>query len=87
MEDEIQGTTPFMIVVHFMKKKKRRNWYSSPSWWNNFGEHEIMFAGLDEIIEIKHTALSKDVLFKVLWLQLKALQDKEAGLFTLKQLY
>lgn len=25
------------------------------------GEHEIIFAGLDEVIEIKHTALSRDV--------------------------
>ena len=25
------------------------------------GEHEIIFAGLDEVIEIKHTAYSRDV--------------------------
>ncbi|NLM85046.1 MAG: 4-hydroxy-tetrahydrodipicolinate reductase [Clostridiales bacterium] len=25
------------------------------------GEHEIIFAGLDEVIEIKHTALSRDI--------------------------
>ena len=52
-----------------------------------FGEHEIMFAGLDEIIEIKHTALSKDVFVQGALAAAKALQDKEAGLFTLKTLY
>lgn len=70
-----------------MKKKETRNWYSSTSWWNNFSEHEIMFAGLDEIIEIKHTALSKDVFVQGALAAAKALQDKEAGLFTLKTLY
>ena len=25
------------------------------------GEHEIIFAGLDEVLEIKHTAYSRDV--------------------------
>jgi 4-hydroxy-tetrahydrodipicolinate reductase len=24
-------------------------------------EHEVIFAGLDEVIEIKHTALSRDI--------------------------
>ena len=52
-----------------------------------FGEHEIMFAGLDEIIEIKHTALSKDVFVQGALAAAKALQDKEVGLFTLKTLY
>lgn len=70
-----------------MKKKETRNWYSSTSWWNNFGEHEIMFAGLDEIIEIKHTALSKDVFVQGALAAAKALQDKDHGLFTLKTLY
>ncbi len=42
-----------------------------------FGEHEIMFAGLDEIIEIKHTALSKDVFVQGALAAAKALQDKD----------
>lgn len=52
-----------------------------------FGEHEIMFAGLDEIIEIKHTALSKDVFVQGALAAAKALSDKDKGLFTLKTLY
>ena len=42
---------------------------------------------VDEIIEIKHTALSKDVFVQGALAAAKALQDKEAGLFTLKTLY
>ena len=52
-----------------------------------FGEHDIMFAGLDEIIEIKHTALSKDVFVQGAIAAAKALENKESGLFTLKTLY
>ena len=47
----------------------------------------VVFAGLDEIIEIKHTALSKDVFVQGALAAAKALQDKDHGLFTLKTLY
>ena len=52
-----------------------------------FGEHDIMFAGIDEIIEIKHTALSKDVFVQGAIAAALALKDKESGLYTLKTLY
>lgn len=52
-----------------------------------FGEHQIMFAGLDEIVELKHTALSKDVFVQGSIAAAISLADKEAGLYTLKTLY
>ncbi len=52
-----------------------------------FGEHEIMFAGTDEIVEVKHTALSKDVFVQGAISAAFSLKDKEKGLFTLKTLY
>lgn len=52
-----------------------------------FGEHQIMFAGLDEIVELKHTALSKDVFVQGSIAAAFSLADKEAGLYTLKTLY
>ncbi len=52
-----------------------------------FGEHSIMFAGKDEIVEIKHTALSKEVFAQGAIAALKAIYDKDNGLFTLKNLY
>ena len=61
MEEGIGETTVYMIAAVVMKKKERRNWNPVIAWWNNFGEHTVMFAGIDEIIEIKHTALSKEV--------------------------
>lgn len=52
-----------------------------------FGEHSIYFAGLDEIIEIKHTALSRDVFVTGAIQAAKVLLEKENGLYTLKNIY
>lgn len=52
-----------------------------------FGEHTIMFAGNDEIIEIKHTALSKEVFVQGAIIAAKALIDKDKGLYNLKNIY
>lgn len=46
-----------------------------------------MFAGQDEIIEVKHTALSKEVFANGAVAALKALMNKDKGLFDLKTLY
>ena len=52
-----------------------------------FGEHTVMFAGQDEIVEVKHTALSKEVFANGAVAALKALMNKDKGLFDLKTLY
>jgi len=52
-----------------------------------FGEHTVLFAGHDEIIEVKHTALSKEVFVQGAISACLAIADKENGLFTLKNLY
>ena len=88
MEDEIKETTPVYdrSALH-EKRKKQEIGIQALRGGTIFGEHEIMFAGLDEIIEIKHTALSKDVFVQGALAAAKALQDKDHGLFTLKTLY
>ncbi len=43
------------------------------------GEHEVLFAGTDEVIEIKHTAYSKAVFAKGAVEAAKFLKGKEAG--------
>lgn len=52
-----------------------------------FGEHTVLFAGHDEIIELKHTALSKDVFVQGAISACEAIVNKDNGLFTLKNLY
>ena len=48
------------------------------------GEHEVIFAGEDEVIEFKHTAHSKAVFGKGAVEAAKFLKGKEAGLYDMK---
>lgn len=45
------------------------------------GVHDVMFAGLDEVIELKHTAYSRDIFAKGALSAAKFLAGKENGLF------
>ena len=49
------------------------------------GEHEIIFAGEDEVIEVKHTAYSKAVFAKGAIEAAKYLKGQDAGLYTMKE--
>lgn len=50
------------------------------------GEHTVIFAGNDEVLEIKHSALSKNVFAEGAINIIKFLYDKKAGLYTMDQL-
>lgn len=48
------------------------------------GEHEVIFAGEDEVIELKHTAYSKSIFAKGAVEAAKFLNGKSAGFYTMK---
>ena len=48
------------------------------------GEHEVIFAGTDEVIEFKHTAYSKAIFGKGAVSAAKYLAGKEAGMYCMK---
>lgn len=50
------------------------------------GEHEVIFAGTDEVIEIKHTAYSKGVFAKGAVEAAKFLAGKPAGMYDMSHL-
>lgn len=52
-----------------------------------YGEHTVLYGGDDELIEIKHTALSRDIFAKGAVSALHALSDKEPGFYNLETLY
>lgn len=52
-----------------------------------FGEHTVLFAGHDEVIEVSHQALSKEVFVQGAISACLAIVDKDHGLYTLKNLY
>ena len=47
------------------------------------GEHEIIFAGTDEVIELKHTAYSRAVFGKGAIQAAKFLHGREKGYYTM----
>lgn len=67
------------------KERKRREKYeigiSAVRGGNIVGEHEVIFAGLDEVIEFKHTAYSKSVFAKGAVQAAKFMAGKPAGFY------
>jgi 4-hydroxy-tetrahydrodipicolinate reductase len=65
------------------KERKKRDQYeigiSAVRGGNIVGEHEVIFAGQDEVIEFKHTAYSKAVFAKGAVEAAKFLAGKEKG--------
>lgn len=50
------------------------------------GEHTVIFAGNDEIIELKHTALSRDVFAEGAVAAAKFMADKTSGMYDMNDL-
>ena len=65
------------------KRDKRELGISSVRGGTIVGEHEVIFAGVDEVIEFKHTAYSKSVFAKGAVEAGKYLAGKSAGLYNM----
>ena len=50
------------------------------------GEHEVIFAGTDEIIEIKHTAMSKEVFAVGAIRAAKFIAGREPGMYCMQNM-
>ena len=73
----------YNYVYDRSKERKKREKYeigiSAVRGGNIVGEHEVIFAGMDEVIEFKHTAYSKAVFAKGAVEAAKFLSGKPAG--------
>lgn len=68
------------------KRKKKEIGLSAVRGGTIVGEHEIIFAGLDEVIEIKHTAYSRAIFAKGAIQAAKFLKDKGPGMYKMGDL-
>ncbi|MBO7633379.1 MAG: 4-hydroxy-tetrahydrodipicolinate reductase [Lachnospiraceae bacterium] len=66
-----------------MKRPKAEIGISAVRGGTIVGDHEVIFAGLDEVIEIKHTAYSKAVFAKGAVNAARFLAGKPAGIYTM----
>lgn len=67
-----------------VKREKKEIGISAVRGGTIVGEHEVIFAGTDEVIEIKHTAYSKAIFGKGAVSAGKYLHGKPAGLYNMK---
>ncbi|MBQ9766431.1 MAG: 4-hydroxy-tetrahydrodipicolinate reductase [Lachnospiraceae bacterium] len=67
------------------KREKKEIGLSAVRGGTIVGEHEVIFAGIDEVIEIKHTAYSKAIFGKGAVQAAKFLKGKSAGLYNMSQ--
>ncbi len=63
------------------KREKKELGISAVRGGTIVGEHEVIFAGIDEVIEFKHTAYSKTVFAKGAVEAAKFLKGKNAGMY------
>ena len=77
----------YSYIYDRSKERRKREKYeigiSAVRGGNIVGEHEVIFAGQDEVIEFKHTAYSKAVFAKGAVQAAKFLKGRPAGLYDL----
>lgn len=68
------------------KRTKKEIGFHSIRGGTYVGDHTVIFAGNDEVLEIKHSALSKNVFAEGAIKIIKFLHDKPAGLYSMNNL-
>jgi len=92
MADEIASALPapaeYVFDRHSVRKSRSRSeiGISSVRGGNIVGEHEVIFAGPNETIEIKHSAASRDVFAEGAVMAAEFVADKGPGLYTMRDL-
>ncbi len=83
MNEALEGKYEYRYERSSVRQKRPKNeiGISSVRGGNIVGEHEVIFAGQDEVIEFKHTAYSKAVFAKGAVEAAKFLSGKPAGLY------
>lgn len=78
----------FVYDRHSQKNKrtKKEIGFHSIRGGTYVGEHTIIFAGNDEVLEIKHSALSKNVFAEGVLRIIRFLNGKPSGFYTMKDL-
>ena len=84
MKDELADIS-YNLDRSKVRKKRERNeiGISAVRGGTIVGEHEVIFAGTDEVIEIKHTAYSRAIFAKGAMSAAKFLKGKSAGKYSM----
>jgi len=84
MKDELDDISYNLDRTKVRKKRERNEiGISAVRGGTIVGEHEVIFAGTDEVIEIKHTAYSRAIFAKGAMSAAKFLKGKKAGKYSM----
>ncbi len=86
MNEAMENTFDYKYDRSQERKKREKNeiGISAVRGGTIVGEHEIIFAGCDEVIEFKHTAYSRAIFGKGAVEAAKFLKDKDTGMYDMK---
>ena len=84
MKEELEDISYNLNRTEVRKKRERKEiGISAVRGGTIVGEHEVIFAGTDEVIEIKHTAYSRAIFAKGAMSAAKFLSGKSAGKYSM----
>ena len=88
IKDTMQNSAEYVYDRHDVRKKREKNEIGMHAIRGGtiVGEHSVIFAGTDEVIELKHTAMSKNVFAAGSIKAAKFLAGKGAGLYDMSDL-
>lgn len=88
LSDVMTNPAEFVYDRHSTRTKRRKNEIGIHAVRGGtiVGEHEVIFAGLDEVIEIKHSAASKEIFAVGAVKAAEFLFGKDAGMYSMKDL-
>jgi len=88
INDTCNNSNEYIYDRHSVRKKRSKNEIGIHSVRGGtiVGEHSVIFAGTDEIIELKHTATSKEIFAVGAIKAASYLFDKDPGLYSMNDL-
>lgn len=88
ISDSITDSKEYVYDRHSVRKRRNKKEIGLHSVRGGtiVGDHSVIFAGQDEIIEIKHHAASKDIFAVGALNAAKFIKDKPPGIYTMKDL-
>lgn len=88
ISETLENPAEFVYDRHSVRRKRRKNEIGIHAVRGGtiVGEHEIIFAGNDEVIELKHTAASKEVFAEGAVKAAEFMKGKPTGLYSMADL-
>ena len=88
MAEELSDKPEYVYDRHSVRKKRSHDEIGIHSVRGGtiVGEHEVIFAGNDEIIEIKHTAMSREIFAVGSIKAAKFIADKKPGMYSMQNM-